>query len=130
MGRGTYQRCQSKQVIRLLGLFGIKISARRNLPNADIKERTTIHQLFSLCCEKNLKKHVAACTKVPDYKPIEFNYNGNKFIATPGQVAGDGAGKKRAFNHLITGTKTGFVMQSGEVNAPSTFVHSQNNCIN
>ena len=67
---------------------------------------------------------------LPNYEPLEFEYNGVKSLASPSDVSMDGVGKKRAYNHRITGDESAVVVQSEIAGVPLLLAHSQVRQIN
>ena len=114
-----------EKVLGLLsGSFGVKISHRQNLKHTKLKIRDAIKELYKTRKEENLQKHNVASRKLPEYEPMEWEYEGLCCIATPGTVALDGAGKKRAFRHNINGDETATIAQSGIIDVPLALAHS------
>jgi len=107
------------------GSLGIKMPDKRNYRHTQRKVWDAQEKLFHIRQEENLAKHVADAKQLPEYQPLEFEYNGETHTTNPSTVIMDGGGKKRAFNHRINGDETGFIVTSGVNQRPIALVHSQ-----
>lgn len=108
----------------MMGTLGVKIANYRNQQHLDKKIRQTVDKLFQERKEENQRKHVEMTKALPDFEAVEFEHNGLKSLASPSNVSMDGVGKKRAFNHRITGDESGLVVQSDIAGVPIELEHS------
>ena len=64
-----------EKVLGLLsGSFGVKISHRQNLKLAELKIRDAIKELYKTRKEEKLQEYNVASRKLPEYKPMEWEY--------------------------------------------------------
>ncbi len=104
------------------GLFETTLDTRimhpRNLRRGEEKVRVATHELYEKREEENLRKHVSTCKEMIGFKEIEWQHNGETYMANPGPVSMDGAGRMQAYNHRICGSDTALVVQSGVAGVP------------
>ena len=107
---------------QIWGLFettlDTKIMHPRNLRQSEEKVRVALHHLYDEREDENLCTHVSMCKEIEGFNSIEWQHNGETFIANPGPVSMDGAGGMRAYNHRICGADTALVVQSGVAGLP------------